>query len=363
MNTRVESKSTILINTLTEIFEGKLNLARIKFIGLFIIALSKVHTVNFERLAIAFENKSKTHSSLRRIQRFISKFQLDTDLIAHLIFVLMPHKPPFRLAMDRTNWKFGEKNINILVLSILYQGVAFPILFTMLDKFGNSSTQERIALMERYINLFGYVSIDCLMADREFVGENWIGFLNKNKIRYYVRIRENFKVLLPRKNSLIKASWLFNQVRLNTFEYYPKIVIVNNQLCYISASKILNKKGKPELQIVISYNRPDKSDRRYKERWQIESAFKALKTSGFNIEKTHLTEMDRVAKLFALVLIAFTWSYIIGINLDQLIPIKIKKHGRKAYSFFKYGLNQLAKVINNNDLEEFALLVKFLSCT
>jgi len=49
--------------------------------------------------------------------------------------------------------------------------------------------------------------------------------------------------------------------------------------------------------------------------------------------------LDRVEKLLALVLIAFTWAYKIGIELNELIQIKTKKHGRKAYSLFKYGLN------------------------
>ena len=88
-----------------------------------------------------------------------------------------------------------------------------------------------------------------------------------------------------------------------------------------------------------------------------------MKSSGYNIEDTHLTELDRVEKLFALVLIAFTWAYKIGIELDKLKPIEIKKHGRRAYSFFKYGLNTLAKILNNNDLIQFRDYVKFLSCT
>jgi hypothetical protein len=46
--------------------------------------------------------------------------------------------------LDRTNWKFGSKDINILALAIVYQGFAFPLLFTMMPKFGNSSTSERI---------------------------------------------------------------------------------------------------------------------------------------------------------------------------------------------------------------------------
>lgn len=364
MNTRVESKISILTDKLTKMFEAdKLNLARVKFIGLFIMALGKVQTVGFEKLAIAFEGKAKTGSSLRRIQRFMANYVFDTDIVARLIFALLPNDPPYRLAMDRTNWKFGSKNINILVLSIVYQGVSFPIMFSMMNKFGNSSTQERIGLTERYIKLFGTSSIDCLLADREFIGEHWTGFLNDNRIRYYIRIKENFKVFIPRNGHVVKASWLFNGLKLNQFLYYSRIVKINNQLCYISGSKVLNKNGVPEFQIIISFNKPEKADELYKQRWQIETAFKALKSSGYNIEDTHLTELDRVEKLFALVLIAFTWAYKIGIELDKLKPIEIKKHGRRAYSFFKYGLNTLAKILNSNDLIQFRDYVKFLSCT
>lgn len=364
MNTRAESKNSILTDALKNIFKStSMNLARIKFISSFIIALSKVQTVGFEKLATAFEGKATTVSSLRRIQRFIAGYALDTDLVARLIFSLLPEKPPYRLALDRTNWKFGSKNINILVLSVVYRGVSFPLIFSMMNKFGNSSTWERITLMERYIKLFGTLSIDCLLADREFIGEQWTGFLNEKGIRYHIRIKENFKVFIPRNARIVKASWLFNGLKLNQFLHYRRIVKINNQLCYISGSKVLNKKGVPEYQIIISFNKPDEADELYKQRWQIETAFRALKSSGFNIEDTHLTDLDRIEKLFALILIAFTWAYKIGIALDKLTPIKIKKHGRRAYSFFKYGLNALAKVLNSNDLIELNNYVKFLSCT
>jgi len=94
-----------------------------------------------------------------------------------------------------------------------------------------------------------------------------------------------------------------------------------------------------------------------------QSAFKALKTSGFNIEDTHLTDLDRVEKLFALVLVAFIWAYKAGIFLNDIFPIKIKKHGRKAKSLFKYGLTYLSKVLFSNDIDEFIKCCKFLSCT
>jgi hypothetical protein len=363
MNTSIESKNSILVSTLIEIFGHNMNLARIKFFGLFICALCKVQTVCFEKLAVSFETQSSSDSSLRRIQRFMADYLLDANLIARLVFALLPHEPPYRLSLDRTNWKFGSTDINILTLAIIYQGVAFPLLFTMMPKFGNSSTNERIEIMQRYINLFGIDSIDCLLADREFVGEHWLGYLNFNHLRYHIRIRENFWVSIPKNGHRVKASWLFSNLRINQHSFYSGIVNINGQLCYLSGSKVKNKKGVPELQIIVSFNKPDQAQLLYKERWQIETAFRALKTSGFNIEDTHLTDMERIAKLLALVMVAFVWAYKAGIFLDKIRPIKIKKHGRRAKSLFKYGLTYLAKVLFSNDLEEFKMCCKFLSCT
>ena len=119
----------------------------------------------------------------------------------------------------------------------------------------------------------------------------------------------------------------------------------------------------PELQIIVSFNKPDEAQSLYKERWQIETAFKALKTSGFNIEDTLLTDIDRIEKLFALVQVAFVWAYKIGIFLNSLHPIKIKKHGRRAQSLFKYGLTFLLNVLFFNYIDKFSECCEFLSCT
>jgi len=51
MNTKVESKFSILFDLLNKIFRGNLNKARIKFIGLFIIALRKVQTLGIVNAA------------------------------------------------------------------------------------------------------------------------------------------------------------------------------------------------------------------------------------------------------------------------------------------------------------------------
>jgi len=357
--TNVSDKYTTLYYHLSIGLTG-VNKSRINLICFFLQALCKVQTVTFSKLANAFDSPSKTDSSLRRIQRFMASYSLNTDLVAKFIFSLLPSKTNLVLSIDRTNWKFGTTNINIFMLGICYKGVAFPLMFTMLDKQGNSNSQERIDLVKRFVRLFGKSCIQSLVADREFVGQKWVNYLNNEGIRYHIRIRNNFKVFLPHKQKEIKVFWLFNHLKKGEFKHCNKIVQINNELCYISGSRL----AKGEFLILISFNKNDQSNIEYKKRWQIEMCFKAMKSSGFDIEKTHLNQIDRIEKLVCLVMIAFVWCYKVGIYLDKFIlPIKLKKHGRKAKTIFKYGLDKINNTLLNSEIQKDIDIYQFLSCT
>jgi len=90
-----------------------------------------------------------------------------------------------------------------------------------------------------------------------------------------------------------------------------------------------------------------------------------MKSSGFYLEDTHLTDMARLSKLLAMRFIAFVWAYPAGTDKHENIKgIKIKKHGRKAYSFFKYGFIRIACALSNpNNNKDLQKCIKLLSCT
>lgn len=71
-----------------------------------------------------------------------------------------------------------------------------------------------------------------------------------------------------------------------------------------------------------------------------------MKSSDFNIEDTHVTNLNRLEKLFMLTMIACLWCYKVGDYIHtQIRPIKIKKHQRKAVSIIKYGLDYIAECL------------------
>lgn len=359
---KVHYKSSELYPILHRHFGKSMNLARIKALSMMVCALCKVQRVTYTKLAAAFDSNATSGSSLRRIQRLIAQCEISTDLIAKLILKLIPVQGPYNLTLDRTNWKFSDTNINILTLGIIYDGMAFPVVFKMMDKRGNSNTQERIELVDRFIRLAGENSINHLMADREFIGGEWLGDLNARGIHYHIRIRENFRVIRHGQES--RAYWLFNDLKVGESKHLDSIYYVNGQACYLSGAKIKDKDGKPELQILVSYCNAEEALGMYKKRWQVETMFKGMKSSGFDIEGSHVRDHSRMSNLFAIIMIAYVWCYLVGIYINEYIkPITVLKHGRRAVSLFKYGLDYIFQCLVNHTNRYRIDVFKFLSYT
>jgi len=120
-----------------------------------------------------------------------------------------------------------------------------------------------------------------------------------------------------------------------------------------------------ELLIIISNQKDSNAISDYAHRWGIETLFGMFKTKGFNLESTHFNQQNRLSKLFALMSLAMCWAILMGEWLHQQIPLKIKKHGRKAKSIFRYGLDYLRTILFDLDLRHNLFLdcLNFLSCT
>ena len=145
------------------------NLARANCGAAIMLGLITVRTVNLTELATAIPGHAQVDSKYKRLQRFFKEVTLDFSLVAKLIAGLVPDDQ-WIIDIDRTTWQLGKVSINILYLAIVYQGIAIPILWVYLPKKGNSNTAERIALIDRFIAIFGVEKIECLLADREFCG-------------------------------------------------------------------------------------------------------------------------------------------------------------------------------------------------
>lgn len=271
---------------------------------------------------------------------------IDFSAVALFISHRLSHEK-YRLTLDRTNWKYGNKHINILFLCIIHEGTAIPILWVTLGekkKRGNSNTGERIVLIDRFLKIFGAESIDYLVADREFIGSDWIRYLLEKNIKFRIRIRHNQKIGCTRGGAS-HARNFFRNISVSEAICLTGKRKVFGQMLFVSGARLSDG----EYLIIVTGDPASCEEvfEDYKKRWEIETLFKALKTQGFDFESTHLTDPEKIDKLIAFLSIAFLWAHLGGEWLNQQKPIKVKTHKRKAISLFRYGLDYLREIFLN----------------
>lgn len=343
-----------LLMSLAVVF-GFMHLARLKFMVYYVLGLVISKSVSSNDIASSMMTSARYASNKRRIERFFGSGKLSFDVFSKGFIELSGLKGPFILSMDRTNWKIGKVNINILMLSICTnRKTAIPVLVRLLNHQGNSTQELRIELMNKFIELFGIDNILYVTGDREFIGKKWITYLVKNNIGFHIRIPKNVIIEKLNNGKSIYAWHLFDGKNAHK-PYTTKCVYkVYGQKLYLTGLKLPNN----DYLIVISNKEPENALKVYEKRWTIECLFKALKTSGFNIENTKMKSLESIEKLLILTTIAFIWAYKVGDWQWMLKPPKTKTVKNKKvpeYNVFTFGLNFLRTVIISKDEKKVEL--------
>ncbi|AFZ67417.1 hypothetical protein Deipe_1913 [Deinococcus peraridilitoris DSM 19664] len=92
------------------------------------------------------------------------------------------------------NWKLGSQNVNLLVLAVRWRGVAIPLLWETLDHGGSSNQAVRAELLSGALELLKPHQIRLLIADREFIGADWLAFLTEHRVPFCLRVRSDTNV-------------------------------------------------------------------------------------------------------------------------------------------------------------------------
>jgi hypothetical protein len=368
--------------------------ARLNFLARALLALLVAGSVNLTKVARAFSGPAQLDSHYKRLQRFLRGFDCLADGgLTRLLAGLSGVEPPWVLSLDRSDWRPAVPGvalpwINFLVLGIVRDGVAYPLIWTLLPKLGTSNAEERIALMERFLALFGSGAVRFIAMDREFgASKRWVQWLGHRGLDFRLRLCVSTqlsygagkpapvgrlfgglrptKVLQPRG-----ARRLFGvRVRVAALRLPPE------KCALTQAAKRAKGHSHPgdELVVVVgAYRRGDHADllADYRLRWGIESLFGALKSRGFDLESTHLHHRERLERLLALLALAFGWAHRTGLWVAEHVraPRLIAKYGRRAKSLFRLGLDSLcqllapAALLSRDRRARFRLFARFLSC-
>lgn len=325
------------------------------------ILILRFGTVSLWRLAAHAQSRAKTLSVHRRFERFFQRVTLDKEQIARLIVQMMGLSgKPWRLAIDRTNWKFGTVHINILMLGILHEGLCIPLFWTSLGKAGNSNADARINLLQTLRHIFPDQEIECVIGDREFIGPRWMGWLHQNDIPFILRVRENIHAWYKDQNAQklsSKAKRLHKRRKMilpGQWYLGPGCVPVDIVMMRLKTGELIA--------LAVNGLSPKRALKLYKQRWGIETLFSCFKKRGLNLEATHMSNPHKISTLIAILSIGFCIAFKTGLWAKKYDPPRMKKHGAPQLSIFTLGLNTLRKILATmNTIQIIQCLTTLLS--
>jgi len=298
-----------------------------------VTGLIQAKNVHLTQIAKGFNPERSSEANERRLQAFMTEYAFDYQRIAQLMLLFIP-RGRVTLCLDRTEWTFGKCEVNILMITARCGEVGVPLFWELLDnKSGNSAVSDRLDALTKAVELIGLHRIGLLVADREFVGAEWVKALTERKIPFCLRLPRTHPVRLP--NGEV---WRVDDLLMAKKErFYQRILVdgqwLNMYLKELDGGEILYLAGTPAPRDLSSL---------YRRRWSIETLFQSVKERGFDLESTHLQSLDKLKKLIGLVSIAFGFCLVAGRHCHQKIArIPTKSHGYKRNSFFRKGKDKL----------------------
>jgi len=327
-------------------------------------------------------NNQKTTKPESNYQRLIRFFKLPdeekADLIKSLLclgFCLLDlkGKKPKYLTLDGTSWELGVKKIHLITLCVVVNGVSIPIWWEELSKKGISNTEERKGVLSTALKMYDLRGM-ILLADREYIGEEWFKYLKANKLGFIIRLKKGiYKEYIDEQREGQSKGYKHQKWRYRGLEHEAKkglykncgvakeVEILGEKYTFVVFKNPKESADEPLVYFLSTLKKKAAIVKAYPIRWTIESCFKHLKTNGFNLESLNFKDSEKIKLMMGIVV----FLYILCLGEGWLQYQRKKKSDWKTYkdnsvelavSIFRKGRSYLT-----GKIRDFNSFLRFLN--
>jgi hypothetical protein len=251
-----------------------------------------------------------------------------------------------RLVIDCTKIGFGYR---LMTVSLVYRKRTLPLVWSVhFGSRGHTTSQEQIELLNYIRSLLPVDSQVWVLGDAGFQSVVLLHWLNRQHWHFVIRQPGNNMV------AWAKQDWIkLNEIELSEGETriigWVRLTQKHNAGWFWL---ILHwKTGEEEPWYLIA----DQSGRRdlirlYALRMWVEEMYGDLKGHGFDLEATHLQDIDRISRLVLAVCISFVWlitlgAWVVKRGFRHFVDCK----SRRDKSYFRIGWDWLARCLRLDD--------------
>jgi hypothetical protein len=196
---------------------------------------------------------------------------------------------------------------------------------------GHSNQQERKRLLQMAAKLYPLQGM-CLLADREYIGQDWFKFLESMGLLFIIRLpKGHYKATISQGGksygSLLKRI-VRGQVVSQWFE------LAGKRYRFVGVCHQDGPQGSDPLVLLLTNTGWSKQKvvERYRTRWCTECLFKHLKSNGFDIESLGFESRQKIRLLIAMVVVLYVICVAEGIKQFGRIRRKTYAKGRHSNS-------------------------------
>jgi Transposase DDE domain len=291
-------------------------------------------------------NGAKQESVIDRFRRWLKHDHQTIDgwflPVAQELLATLASQP-LQLIMDGS--VVGRGCISLMV-SVVYHGRALPLCWVVVrgakGHFPESTHRELLAHLKQIMPVGASV---ILLGDGEFDGTDLQADLREYRWDYVCRTAStilvsscgvHFRVgdLGPPQgeNVAVTPAWMTAR------EYGP-----------VSILAIWEQQYKEPIYLVTTMPDLEEALLMYKKRPHIETFFSDLKSRGFHIDKSHLSDPKRLGRLLIACCLAYLWLVYLGVcGVRQDWMKRLHRQDRCDLSLFRLGLRLLARALKDH---------------
>jgi hypothetical protein len=297
-------------------------------------------------IATKIADQAKPESRVKRLSRWLDNEQIKEEIYflpyAEILLTCLALET-LVLVMDGSGVGRG---CCALMIHVIYKGRALPLAWVVRQcPKGHAPEALHIELVELVRELIPEGSTVVFLGDGEFDGTELQATLNEAGWFYACRTSkrtvatwEGLKFNLDLLGSRIKPGMLIElkEVQFTRNAYGPVMVLC----CWA-------KDEAEPLYLVSNLSSAEEAIQYYKKRFRIETFFSDQKSRGFNIQKSHIEDSQRLSRLLIASCLAYIWIVYLGslCKSDGWQDV-IHRRNRCDLSLFRLGLQLLEHFLN-----------------
>jgi hypothetical protein len=256
--------------------------------------------------------ETDTNVKAQRVRRFLSTPKISVQRVLpvflHLLRPLLQALPALILSMDRTTWKKRQRHVNILMVSVAFEGRAIPLFWIVWDRGGSSAYAQWTAVLSPVLTELqkhawcAEIPI-IVVADREFASPRLAQWLKQT---YHVEsvLRLKRSTYLCDRDHSVQLATVLEQVPQGSTRHYRHVTITKASEFVVHVTISWGTAYDEPLMVVATSDGAEQAIHTYEKRFGIEPMFKDQKSNGFDIEGTKVTDPKRIETLLILMTLA-----------------------------------------------------------